>query len=508
LQLLLPAPASIRRLQESEGRYYWSGAFEVVLRKHGLIDVRTVTAVSDPETDLVWMSRGAPWSDTLAASALIVEGPLHASIADALGVGLGEALPVDALELRIQGRPAGSTAYPEFEVRRIPRTGRSSDPPQAYVPRDRLWSAGPVVVRPLLLRDGWQELWTSPVGGGEIVVAARRGNQVVTGFPLFDLLARSCAFPPLEEGFWTRTRFCSGLELEESLVRLAGELLPAGAVSPQAARWPAGFDSAITVRHDYDRPIDDATLAEVLALHRELGTRATWFFLVRNVDRRQLDAIRSDGHEIAWHANPSGPEAFAHEEKAFIAAAGTRPLGMSAHGGRGSQGYLGHHQFAHGERAGHLYGEMLGQVNRLPHASVSLEEGYPTPGPLVVPPVHNSLDAGMKPEAHYLETLLEDLPAQLRRGAHVVIMNHPDIHVPQLRDLLQALVSQRCWSATMAEVASWTNTTKVASRTCPELDGARVLFGKPLPGSLPLARRPGGPTAVTAPAGATEVLLE
>jgi hypothetical protein len=344
--------------------------------------------------------------------------------------------------------------------------------------------------------------------GGAAVVAARRDRQLVVGFPVFDLLSRLLAFPPLEEGFWTMTRSCTGLGLEEALIDIAGDLLPAGAISPQASRWPEGFDSALTVRHDYDRPIGDDALDAVLALHRELGTRATWFFLVRNVVRRQIDAIRHAGHEIAWHANPSGPHAYAAEEQAFTTAVGARPLGMTAHGGRGSQGYLGHHQFVHGERAGHLYGEMLGQVNHLPHASVSLEEGYPTPGPLVVPPVHNSLDAGMKPEAHYLETLLEDLPLQLRRGAHVVIMNHPDIHVPQLRDLLQALVSQRCWRATMAEVASWTNTTKVASRTCPELDGARVLFGEPLPAPLPLARRPGGPTAVTAPAGATEVLLE
>jgi SAM-dependent methyltransferase len=105
------------------------------------------------------------------------------------------------------------------------------------------------------------------------------------------------------------------------------------------------------------------------------------------------------------------------------------------------------------------YGEMLGRNNRLPHAGVVLENDIPSAAwGLVIPVLHHSLDAGMKPEQHNLETAGTQLAEDLALGEHAVLMNHPDIHVDELETLLRSLDLSDTWCATMSETAAWIRT--------------------------------------------------
>ena len=93
-------PESARSVYRSEHRGYWSAALELVLEKHGLLDV----AVAGPEVllepdvfdraavTLVARQTADVWTPEVAERAraarggVIVEGPLAAPVAGALGV--------------------------------------------------------------------------------------------------------------------------------------------------------------------------------------------------------------------------------------------------------------------------------------------------------------------------------------------------------------------------------------------------------------------------------------
>jgi SAM-dependent methyltransferase len=83
---------------------------------------------------------------------------------------------------------------------------------------------------------------------------------------------------------------------------------------------------------------------------------------------------------------------------------------------------------------------------------------------LVLPPMHASLDANTRPDGHHLERLREQVPARLAAGELVVVMNHPDIHVDQLRELLGELDLSATWRATLEDVARWQRSVKLGGR--------------------------------------------
>jgi hypothetical protein len=68
--------------------------------------------------------------------------------------------------------------------------------------------------------------------------------------------------------------------------------------------------------------------------------------------------------------------------------------------------------------------------------------------PLMLPPVHCSLDIGTKPEAHALPALLAEVPVRIGRGGLVTVMNHPDIHREQLRELFESVDLSATWCTT------------------------------------------------------------
>ena len=53
IEILTPDLPTTRKLQEAQGRYYWSRAAELLFRREGVISVRRVTSVSTDCTVLL-----------------------------------------------------------------------------------------------------------------------------------------------------------------------------------------------------------------------------------------------------------------------------------------------------------------------------------------------------------------------------------------------------------------------------------------------------------------------
>jgi SAM-dependent methyltransferase len=184
-------------------------------------------------------------------------------------------------------------------------------------------------------------------------------------------------------------------------------------------------------------------------------------------------------------------------------------VGYTAHGGVGSGGFLGSSQHRWAEDAGLLYGEMLGTLSRLPHPWMTTAGGVPEATMLVLPPMHASLDATTKPDEHNLERLRQQVPARLAAGELVVVMNHPDIHIEQLRELLGELDLDTTWRATLEEVAHWQRSVKFGGRVFGRADDLELELSAPVKADVSVrVRLPGQPERVlTLPAGAQSLRL-
>ena len=65
------------------------------------------------------------------------------------------------------------------------------------------------------------------------------------------------------------------------------------------------------------------------------------------------------------------------------------------------------------------------------------------------------MDMTTRPEDHQLGVLLKNVPKDFDSGSHAIVMNHPDIHWPQLRELIEKLPLDGVFRATMHDTARW-----------------------------------------------------
>lgn len=487
--LYTPEQELVRRIQQSEGAYYFSRAFDLVLRKHGLIQAHAADDGDPTTAGYGFVTRGTPWQEAFRHAAIVFEGPLHPTVTAALGLAtrddVAEVLSLCGEELPHHVR----VGYSSFTVRRIPRNVHERSDPFDFVCDDSLWNrrrfgyqqlTNPGTWKPVLAASACDE--TEPVTVG---LASRQ--YLVLSVPLFDLFVHQHTFPPLADaGYYAMVRDFPTFELERWLIERARRLfVGAGHVLLQVNRWPAGYRAAFSIRHDFDRPISDEQLQDIVLFHGRNGYKATWFWMRKTFARPQIDTVDSAGHEIALHSEAHTPEAFASDEVDFFRTCQRIPVnGMTAHGGGGAIGYLGHrhHQWCEGESF--LYGEMLGKHNILPHAAVTIKDALPVVSPLVLPVAHQSLDAGMDPAAHNYEYLRRALPLGLAAGGHYVLMHHPDIHVPQLKRLLAQLPRDGVWAATLEEVCRWVQLAKLTSQVRYAADRLEMRFAGPLPNSV------------------------
>jgi hypothetical protein len=299
---------------------------------------------------------------------------------------------------------------PTWHERRVSRPIQTA----ASIPADERWGHRPVDGEPLV-RDAM----------GQTIVGAI-GNVVTLGVPLISYIAARSVCPPLPAH---RYRFCDAVEH-------LGELIAAIIVSrcgPGLIRvrpWPGDAELCVTLRHDLDRPTDLIRLAD-----REcaLGYACSAYALPDACpEAAQLSAIIKRGGEIGIHTTRLDRVV---EHSALIAASSGEPVvGCAAHGGDGD-GWQGLPNILAAHRAGFLYTELLSEMRLRPHRIPDPTLPRASLRPLALPH-HLSFDVsrGSNDGAR----LLSEIPRLRSARAYLTVMNHPDMNVEELLELLAA----------------------------------------------------------------------
>jgi hypothetical protein len=442
VEIVRPKPDEILEIQRQQGQYYFSGAVEVVLNKLG--------APTDGKGPLI-VTREAPTRGGEPERRALFEGPLSPSTAATLGVGTrGERARLLRLTNEA-GEPLGRLVYNQTTVRRIPSTTQEPSEPYEFASDDPLWNLGDFEYQSLSAHGGTPILFATGEDGVTREVGLRIDGSVVLGVPVLDVLVQHHSSPPYDVGYYDTVVYSDLIELEGWLLKVLSEL----GSGERLPIWPPPSRAALTVRHDYDRPITAAEVDALLQFYAERAIRSTWFWRLSRSDHEQVEMVRDAGHEVALHSEAGSEADFLEEISRFETEFGFRPLGYSAHGGIPAPGHLGLRQYEWAERAGLLYGEMLTSRSLLPHQAVAIRAGTPCASHLVLPAQHRSLDRTTAPDGHNFETLLPQAQWSLGAGMQLVVMNHPDIHVDVLRRFLDELDLTGVWSPTLAEAVSW-----------------------------------------------------
>ena len=509
MQLLKPGADAIAAMQAGDRRFYFSGAAELLLAKHGVM--------SGPG-GAVLATRGTPWPGGSGVRGLL-EGPLHPTVLSHIGL---TATTQHARSLHVylaDGTWLADLRFNRPQLRRIPPVG-SKAPSQPFdwapadprwLPADFAWQALDGPGTPVLLADAGD--------GDRRVVARRVGDVVALGIPLLDLAVQHHAAPPYEAGYMSMQESSDLEAAERFLLDMATELdLACGVPSVRLAPWPHPYRSALTIRHDFDRKMDGLTPGAIRLRHGvdlllegygRHGLRATWFWRVFSFNAALIDRVARAGHEIALHTDtPGGSRSEIDAEVAFFAGRGVDLRGVTAHGGAGSIGYVGTAQLEAALAHGMVYGELAGANTTLPAFAFALRGDTPGIVQLVVPAQHLSLDKTTKPEDHWLEEVLARADELLRLGGHAVVMNHPDIHVDQMLELCSRIPKEGVWPASMLDVATWFRSSRSARLIAASGDAAEIVFDEAPGLSVALCCRHAGRVwRLAAPAGVCSLRL-
>lgn len=464
--LHLPSRPELVRRQGREQRLYRSAAVGTVMRKRGALRASGSDGVA-------LLPRGHPGTRAdVPESSCIIEAIDTPAIHREFGI-RGDTLVVDRVDL---SWPDGRTTRVEYPRARCKNPG---EPIDALAPHEDCltrWNATSFrILRPDPATVPAEEvlLWAAlDRTAGRFVAAVRARDAVLFFIPVFDFIVACHMHPFYQRGYYDFPNWTDPADLENLLVRIVGGPATAGGTPGLRPPWPGGKLSAFSVRHDYDRPIETGSVADLLDFYDEIGVRSTWFFLARLLPAEQIRLIRSRGHEAALHTEASSFRGFVEELDRFADAVGVPPVGYSCHGGKGSAGHLGQKQFAWAYANGLLYGEDISLPTHLPHPCISTLDCVPREIDLMLTPGHLSLDRNTKPDGHRLDNLAETMPLLLREPRHVILMNHPDIHGNQLRALVRGLDLSATWCCTIETAMDYFRSEYFASSrrtggTCP-----------------------------------------
>ena len=111
--------------------------------------------------------------------------------------------------------------------------------------------------------------------GRNEVVGIRAGTHVVLAVPIFDAVVQHHTCPLYENtGNYSIIAYSDLMCAEDWLLNLADETFRrAGKTTVRFAAWPDPYQAALTIRHDYDRPIESRHLSKLLRFYER--ARAT-----------------------------------------------------------------------------------------------------------------------------------------------------------------------------------------------------------------------------------------
>jgi SAM-dependent methyltransferase len=510
-----------REVYEREGRADWAQAMPLVLEKLGYLGLATAgpEALADPRS---WERHAAILVPRLPAGAWT---PRAVALAGSGRAQLLAELPPRELHDRL-GILAAEPASREGVV-----TATDPELSAAVIAASTLSNAylQPPRSRPVDRADGlaWGELgvpigveqaerWRAPGWDAERwslsaeaqVLAewadvdgarerrpalVRRGPLLACSFSLFGFLGQQTTIQPFagaEHLIWPRP-----FALEALLAALLDDMHRRARVPrPRIMPWPEGAEWALNVRHDFDRAQSRGQVGRVLAAHAAAGTAATWYWRARHVDgaRSAADRVRSrgsDGAAVArLVAGAPRQEVALHTELLWLSAEGERraleratgrPMrGTSAHGDPNCFRWQGAPNVLWAERHGFDYTEFISHSHLHPHRFATLRaDGTIEPSRVICLPHHESLDRSTAPGDANVDGVLAAAEAHRRAGGLMQILNHPDLNLEELAEVLRRLPTAGRLDWTAAEAAGWWRRTHVLSelRLDQHEDGAVTL---------------------------------
>lgn len=467
MRLFRPPNTLIRSIQDHDGRFYFSAAFEVILKKHGLTLSDEEVSSFPTAHEFGFVARESPWQEAFRSLPLVFEGPLAATVCTELGVRIRN-ITSEQLDLYDQqGSGLGTLRFNLACLRRIPVHRFEKTEPYPFLAKDQRWSPRAFTFQALDVAESTEGIIFGVDGSGlRHCIGIRRGPHWVFGVPLFDIMVQHHAIAPYPDNL---NGFSASSDLEplERWLLMQADLLfrQYRRVCVATAPWPYPKHACLTIRHDFDRPLNGnapkhrsqrADISRLLGCYAKRGIKSTWFWRVATYDEELIARVIAAGHEIALHTEAfTFDQWFDKEVRFFRECVGLSIDGYTVHGGRGAPGCLGQHQIGWALASGMRYGELLCQHVTLPTLAVILENDILTASDLVLPARHNSFDVSTRTDDHRLETILPESAAALAAGQHRVVMNHPDIHVDQMIAFAETINLQGAWQASMAEVARW-----------------------------------------------------
>ncbi len=300
----------------------------------------------------------------------------------------------------------------------------------------------------------------------EHVLLGRFGRVLASSFPLLDLLCRRLSAPRLDHPALRMTGERDGQKLELLLMAaIARASRAAGRPLVTVEPWPEGVAGVLTIRHDVDRPGDDATWSRLLRWEADERLMASWYFLERTADHRRMRDIARLGHEVGFHYTDLAGRGAAESQaiRKLAARARTEVRGACCHGGN----FHGLRDVEWLESAGFAYGELLTRCSHLPFRPLADDgAGRIRPMDLLATARHVSVDRTLSPPTADFSHGLRTMAARHRLGGHVVVMNHPDINFEALVEAIGAARHDRQESWTQAQVVDWWRAS--------HLDGVRI----------------------------------
>ncbi|MDQ3564819.1 MAG: hypothetical protein M3436_11970 [Pseudomonadota bacterium] len=498
MRIFRPSDSLVRSVQNDEGRFYFSAAFEVILKKYGWVLSQVEPPAAATAQAFGFVTRSTAWQETFSSLPLVFEGPLAASVLSHLGIAT-RMLVAKQLELFDgQGEHLGTLRFNRASLRRIPANRTEISEPYPFEAEDRRWTPQTFSYQAFeRLNDGDPIVWGVDTSGSRHVLGVRSGPHLVFGVPLLDIMVQHHLMPPYPHRYYAMTTW-SNLEPLERWLLSASEawFRRHDRVTIAVDRWPHSKRACLTVRHDFDRDLRDDTpkvqkqradISRLLQCYVERGIKSTWFWRIASYHPKLIDDVTSAGHEVALHTEAFDFGQWYEQEIKFFREQADVPIaGYTVHGGGGAAGYLGQRQIRWAQASGMSYGELVGGQISLPTLAIVVDNDIPTTSSVVLPAWHRGLDLSMRPEGHRLSTLLPEAAKRLANGEHCVIMNHPDIHIEEMIALSNSLDLADVWPATMAEVASWV----LARNGVYRKDGTRSMsltWGQPLPYSATLS---------------------
>lgn len=496
-----------RALFAAQGRPDWSQALPVVLEKHGILGFEVAPAsVLESEATLrrascvliadlpqeAW-TRSAVQTLRDSGAGAVIGTPPPLSVQAELGIvttaRADTSITVATVDPRLHALCARYGTFPSARLDRssiravdqdadmhwrrlpqVPLTERQAQAWQAVGWTVERWNLSETDA-PKVLGE-WRSI--GEPGRPQAPALVRRDNVVACAFGLFAALGQMHSSEPWGESEFRTSGRTMGLE-----VLLLGliDLLHAdrGTPRPRIRPWPRGASWALTVRHDFDRPLSPERVQGVLDGHAAVGTAATWYWRARHLRRRRTRllpdwmpgsppsqghrtlqrVVQDPRHEVAHHTERlwTGGE---EEQAAIESAAATPVAGTCAHGDRESFRFQGAPNILWAEARGMLYTEFIQHSHLHPHRFAALRgDGCVDLLDVICLPHHESFDRSTRPGDAGAERVLEAAGRYIAAGGLMQVMSHPDINVELLMETLAALPRAGRWNCTAYEAASW-----------------------------------------------------